>query len=158
MHLDGDLADPKLSRNLLVHQPRCYQAEYFLFTGCQCIETSTRLKNGPFFYTTVTVALECELNRIEKVLFAEWFGQKFDRASLHGSYGHRDIAVSANENDRQMSIRLCKFCLKVEPVDPGQPNVKNEAGGCNIIGRLFRKKSTGEPNASKFKATDCNRL
>jgi hypothetical protein len=42
------------------------------------------LQNCPFFYTTVKVALECELSRIEKVVFAEWFGHKFDRASLHG--------------------------------------------------------------------------
>ena len=134
MHLDGDLADPKLSRNLLVHQSRCHQAEYLLFTGGQCIETSTRLQNCPFFYTSVTVALESELNRFEKVLFAEWFGQKFDRARLHGSYGHRDIAVPADENDRQMSIGLCKFCLKVKPADAGQPNVKNEASGSDTIG------------------------
>jgi hypothetical protein len=92
------------------------------------------LQNGPFFYTTVTVSLKSELNRIDKILFAEWFGQKFDRARLHGSRGHRDIAVSAYENDWQMRIGLCKFCLKVEPADAGQPNVKNEAGRSNIIG------------------------
>jgi hypothetical protein len=92
------------------------------------------LQNGPFFYTTVTVSLKSELNRIDKILFAEWFGQKFDRARLHGSHGHRDIAVSAYENDWQMRIGLCKFCLKVEPADAGQPNVKNEAGRSNIIG------------------------
>jgi hypothetical protein len=105
-----------------------------LFTGGQCIETSTRLQNCPFFYTSVTVALESELNRFENVLFAEWFGQKFDRARLHGSYGHRDIAVPADENDWQMRIGLHKFCLKVKPADAGQPNVKNEAGRSNIIG------------------------
>ena len=34
-----------------------------------------------------------------------------------------------------MSVGLCKFCLKVEPADAGQSNVKNEAGGSNTIGQ-----------------------
>jgi hypothetical protein len=63
------------SRNLLVHQTHCDQAKYLLLTGSQCFETSTRLQNRSFLDTTVTVALESELNRIEKVLFAKWFGQ-----------------------------------------------------------------------------------
>jgi hypothetical protein len=95
------------------------------------------------FFTTVTVALEGKLNRFEKVLFAERFGQKFDRARLHGSYGHRDVAVSADENDRHMSIGLCKFGLKVEPADTRQANVKNEAGGRNIISRRPLLKEIG---------------
>ena len=41
-HLDSDFANPKLSRNLLVH-PTCRdQAEYLLFTGGQCFETASR--------------------------------------------------------------------------------------------------------------------
>jgi hypothetical protein len=95
---------------------------------------STRLQKSHVPGATVTIALESELNRIEKILFAEWFGQEFDRARLHGTYCHRDIAESANENDWQMSIGLCKVRLKVEPADTGQPNVKNEAGGGNTIG------------------------
>ena len=41
MHLDSDFADPKLMRNLLVQQTCRDQAEYLLFTGGQCFETST---------------------------------------------------------------------------------------------------------------------
>jgi hypothetical protein len=42
-----------------------------------------------------------------------------------------------------MRIGPCKFCLKVEPADAGQPNVKNEAGGRNIIGRSPLLKEIG---------------
>jgi hypothetical protein len=58
-----------------------------------CFETRTRLQKSYFPGGTVTIALESEPNRIEKILFAEWFGQEFDRAGLHGTYCHRDIAV-----------------------------------------------------------------
>jgi hypothetical protein len=77
--------------------------------------------------------LERELNRIEKFLFSEWFRQKFDRASLHGTYCNRDIAVPTDENDWQMNIGLCKLRLKIEPTGTGWPHVNNEASGSNTI-------------------------
>ena len=74
MHLGSDFADPKFTRNLLVHQTRRDQAKYLLFTPGQCFETSKRLGNRTFSDATITIALERKLNRIEKILFAEWFG------------------------------------------------------------------------------------
>jgi hypothetical protein len=59
---------------LLVHQSRRDQAQYLLFARRQCFETCTRLQNRTCLDATVTIALERELNRIEKILFAEWFG------------------------------------------------------------------------------------
>jgi hypothetical protein len=44
--------------------------------------------------------LERELNGIEKFLFSEWLRQKLDRASLHGTYCNRDIAVPAGYEER----------------------------------------------------------
>ena len=74
MHLGSDFADPQFTRNLLVHQTRRDQPKSLLFTGGQCLETSARLQNRTFPDATVTIALERELNRIEKILIAEWFG------------------------------------------------------------------------------------
>ena len=74
MHLGGDFGDSEFTGDLLVHQPRRDQAQYLLFTGRQCFETGTRLQNRTFLDATVTIALERELNRIEKILLAEWFG------------------------------------------------------------------------------------
>jgi hypothetical protein len=45
MHLGSDFADPKFARNLLVHQTRRDQADYLLFAGGQCFETTTSLQN-----------------------------------------------------------------------------------------------------------------
>jgi hypothetical protein len=114
MHLDSDFAAPSSAAICFFIRPAVTKPSI----PC-CFETSTRLQKSYFPGATVTIALESELNRIEKILFAEWFGQEFDRAGLHGSYCHRDIAVSANENDGQMSIGLCKVRLKVEPADTG---------------------------------------
>ena len=74
MHFGSDFADPKFTRNLLVHQTCRDQAEHFLFTGGQCFEMSTRLPNRTFPDATVTIALERELNGVEKIPIAEWFG------------------------------------------------------------------------------------
>ena len=73
MHLDRDLANPEFTRNLLVHQTCRDEAEYFPFTRRQCLETNMRLQRRIFTHATVTIALEPELNRIDKILFAEWF-------------------------------------------------------------------------------------
>jgi hypothetical protein len=60
---------------LLVHQTCRDQAKYLLFTAGQCFEMSTRSQNRTFPDATVTIALERELNGIEKILIAEWFGR-----------------------------------------------------------------------------------
>jgi DNA invertase Pin-like site-specific DNA recombinase len=65
--------DPKFARDLLVHQTRRDQAKYLLFTVGQCFEAGTRLENRALSDATVTIALERQLNRVEKILFAEWF-------------------------------------------------------------------------------------
>ena len=74
MHLGGDFADPEFTRNLLVHETCRDQAKYLLFTWGQSCEMSTRLRNRTFSDATITIALERELNGIEKILIAEWFG------------------------------------------------------------------------------------
>jgi hypothetical protein len=55
---------------LLVHQTCRDQAKYLLFTAGQCFEMSTRSQNRTFPDATVTIALERELNGIEKILIA----------------------------------------------------------------------------------------
>ncbi len=42
--------------------------------------------------STLTVAFERELNRVEKILVAERLGQEFDSARLHGAHSHWDIS------------------------------------------------------------------
>jgi hypothetical protein len=80
MHLGRDFGDSEFTGDLLVHQTRRDQAQYLLFTAGQCLEMCTRLQYRTFSDATATIALERELNRIDKILFAEWFGQEFDRA------------------------------------------------------------------------------
>src|SRR5882724_1714554 len=42
------------------------------------------------------------------------FGQEIDRSALHGPHGHRNVAMAAHENDRNMNVRLGRFGLEVE--------------------------------------------
>src|SRR5579863_9006863 len=84
------------------------------------------------------VALERDLNRIEEILVAERLGEKFHRSGLHGAHGHRNIAVSGDENDRNANVGLGELGLEIESADPRQPDIKDEAGGG--IGQLeFQK-------------------
>ena len=63
------------------------------------------------------VGARAELRREDPDPGMVWLGIR--GARLHGTHRHRDIAVSADENDWQMRIGFCKFCLKVEPTDAG---------------------------------------
>jgi hypothetical protein len=48
------------------------------------------------------VASDCLCYGIEQSLFAERFGEKFDRTGFHGLDRHWNIAVTGNEYNRYM--------------------------------------------------------
>ena len=82
MHLGSDFAHPKLGGNLLVHQSGRYQPDDFLLTGGQAIEEGAQFRDGNFSRSTLAVAFERDLNRVEKILIAERLGQEFDGAAF----------------------------------------------------------------------------
>ena len=134
------------------------EADDLLFSRCQRLETGSYFVNGLVLGAAFTVAFERNLNRIEEILIPERLGEEFDRARLHGAHRHRDIAVSADENDGNLDARLGEFGLKVESAQAGQSDIEHQARGRIIEKLVGFRKSAAEPNTSTRKPTDRSRL
>src|SRR6185312_17119139 len=72
---------------------------------------------------------ERSLNRIEQILLPEWFGEKLNRARLHGLDRHRNVRMCCEKDDWNTYLRSFQFVLKVQAANAGESDVKNQATG-----------------------------
>src|ERR1700724_2289483 len=75
------------------------------------------------------ISREAQLDRVQQVLIAERLGQELDRSSLYRLNGHRDIAVSGDEDDRNVNVRRRELSLKIETASARQPDIEHKASG-----------------------------
>ncbi len=54
------------------------------------------------------------VNCSEQIFIAEGLGQKFEGARFHSTRSHWDIAVTSNENNRNLSIAASQFLLQIK--------------------------------------------
>ena len=92
------------------------------------------------------------LNRIQKFLTAERFGEEFNRPGLHGAHGHGNIRVAGNENDRDLNVGFGQFALEFETADVRQPHIQHQAGG--RVRTFAARNSRVDPKVSTRKPTD----
>src|SRR5271155_1749928 len=135
MHFHRDFAYAEFGRDLLVHQARRDEADDLLFTRGQRLEMRADCVNGLVLGAALAVALERDLHRIKEILIPERLGEELYRAGLHGADRHRDIPMSADENDGYLDARLGEFGLKVEAAYAGQSDIEHQTGG-RIIEKL----------------------
>src|ERR1700694_2006155 len=106
MYLDGDLTGTQASGNLFVQPAGDHQRENLSFTRGQRFKPLAQLCNFRLLLTSGAVAFQGNLNRIQQILIAEWFGQEFDRSRLHCPHRHWDITVSADKYERNADVTL----------------------------------------------------
>ncbi len=129
MDFDGDLADPHLPGNLLVHQARGRQRHHFALTLAergvalaQVVAALQRLALG-------AVHGNCRGHRVEEILVPEGLGQEVHRAGLHRPHRHLDIAMPGDEDHRQAHAALVHLALHLQPVGHLQAYVEHHAAG-----------------------------
>ncbi len=54
------------------------------------------------------------LDRIQQILIVKGLRQKLERACFDRSHRHRNVAVTGDENNRNLNIRLGKLLLQIE--------------------------------------------
>src|SRR5271155_2824844 len=135
MDLHGDFAHADLCRDLLIHQTCSDKAYHLLFAR------SERLVKCLVLGTPYAVTVERYLDCVEEVLVAKRLGEKFYCSGLHSAYGHRDVAVTGDENDRNANAGFGEFGLKVEPTYPRQSDIEHEAGG-RVGTDIFSRKTS----------------
>src|SRR5215470_13309380 len=91
------------------------------------MEALLKLPDNSRVPTPLTVSRHPNLDRIEQLLVAERLGQKLDGSRLHRPHAHGDVAVTGDEDDRQMDIGAEEIALEVEPAQAGQPDIEHKA-------------------------------
>src|SRR5690606_5807325 len=74
------------------------------------------------------VLLERLVDAVDQLLIAERFLDEVGRASFHRGDGHRDVAVTGNEDQRCFGVRLEQALLQLEAAHAGHPDVADDAG------------------------------
>jgi hypothetical protein len=72
-----------------------------------------------------TVPSERSLNRIEQILVPEWFGEKLNRARLHGLDRHRNVCMCCEKDDWNTYFPSFQFVLKLQAANAGKSHVKD---------------------------------
>lgn len=60
----------------------------------------------------------------------EGLGEKLHGAGFHGPYGHPDVAIAGDADNRDGDLSSGQFVLQVEPAQFGQVHVEHQAAGC----------------------------
>jgi hypothetical protein len=64
-------------------------------------------------------------NRVDEYIVSQGFCQELDGPRFHRRHGHRYIAVSGDEDDRQVRA-LRELPLELEAVQPGEGDIKQQ--------------------------------
>src|SRR6266852_2984265 len=99
MDLDRGFTGPDLSGNLFIEPAPNDQGKNLSLPGCQRFKAVSQNNNFRLSLSPFTISLQCDLNRIQQILIAERLFEKPDGSRLHGSHGHRNIAVGSDEDN-----------------------------------------------------------
>src|SRR5262249_48568199 len=102
MELDANLADPEFPGDLFGHQAMRHQRHDPLLTRAERVVSGAHIAHRLVVFAPRPILVECFVHRIQKVLAAYRLGQKFDGSGLHGFHGHWDVAVTGDEDDRNV--------------------------------------------------------
>src|SRR6202451_465802 len=128
MSLNRKFAHSLLIRDLLVEKTRNYQLQHFLLARRESIDSRA---NSPYFRRTLpqlTVAGNRFLNGVQQILTANRLRQELIRTFFHGAHRHRDVAMTGNEDNRNLNIGRAQLELKIEAAQPRHPYVENKTG------------------------------
>ena len=127
MHLHGDFGQADFCRHLLIHQARHNKCHYLSFAVGEHGEPSRQFRLPLVGLSSRTIAIKCHANGVQKILFSNRFCKEFDCAGLHRLYGHGNIAVPRDENDRHGDVCVIQFALEIEAAQSGQTHIQYEA-------------------------------
>src|SRR5262249_47331998 len=138
MHLHRGFGDADVVRDLLAEAPACDLDDDLALPGAQRFEALPQRRQVLFILPSCTIARQADLNGIEEVLIAERLGQELDGPSFHRLHRHRDVAVTGDEDDRDLPVCSGELTLEIEAALAGQSDVEYKAVGA--IRRIGPKK------------------
>src|SRR4029453_7117865 len=129
MHFHRGFGDADIVGNLFVEATSRDQDHDFPLAGAERVETLPELTQSPIALATGTIASEAGFDSLEEVLITERLCEELYGTPLHRLYGHRNVAVRRDEDDRQLPVRRGKVALKLKTASPRHSNVEHQASG-----------------------------
>src|SRR6266481_2353597 len=129
MHFYSDLADADVEGDLLVEAASHHQGHHLALPGGKSLEARPQRGDCLFVLEPRAISREAQLDRVQQVLIAEGLGQELDRSSLYRLDGHRDVAVSGDEDDRNVNVCRQELSLKIKTTSTRQPDIEHKASG-----------------------------
>src|SRR5262249_16797212 len=111
MHLYRGFGDADISGDLLAEAAARDLDHDLAFARGQRLEILLERPQISFLLAASTIAGEAHLDGVEEFLVAEWLRQELDGAALHRLHGHRNIAVSGDEDDGEARLRRGQLAL-----------------------------------------------
>ena len=103
------------------------------------------------------IALDGRMDRIEQHLIVERLGEELGRAGLHRTDGHRNVAVPADEDDRNSHTCLSRALPETSsPLMPGSRTSSTRQPGAS--GRFACMNSWAEEKRRASRPTDLRRV
>jgi hypothetical protein len=120
---------PISNRDLFVQTAGHHHGHHLAFAGGERLEARPQGGDCPFVLQPRSISRKAQLNRVQQILIAERLGQELDRSSLYRLDGHRDVAVSGDENDRDVNVCRRELALKIETAPACQLDIEHQASG-----------------------------
>lgn len=126
MNFYRGFSDTEVPRDLLTEAATRDLNHDLSLPGAQQAEAFLQRSERLYFVQPVTVESKSQPDGVEQILVAERLGQKLDSATFHRLHGHRDIAVSCHEDDRDSAVRRRQLPLQVKTASAWQSHVENQ--------------------------------
>ena len=163
MHLHRRFGNADIVGNLFVQATGRDMDHDLTLAGAERFETRPERMQGPIILATGAIASEAGLDRVEEILITERFCEELYGTALHRLYGHRDVAMRRDENDRQLPVRRGKVALKLKAASPRHSNVEDQTSRAVRQGRHSKSRKhkkiagySGRPTATNARPKSRN--
>ena len=103
--------------------------------------------------TAGSVARDGYLDGVNQILITERLGEELHGTGLHRSHGHRDVAITGDEDDRKLHVRAHESFLEVQTALLRKSDVEDEAArrvGPSILQKLRRRGEDPDVQANRL--------
>jgi len=128
MDLYRTLSYAHIGGDLLVQPALCNLREYAELARCQGLDTRSESAQRFIFLASDAIASEPEINCVKEILIAERLGEKLDGTPFHCLHTHRNVAVSSDEDNRELGVCRNKIALEIKSALPRQSDIEDQAG------------------------------
>ena len=114
MDLDRLFCSLQFVGDLFVEHPEYNPFHYFALARCERLIARAQICKLCALLARCPIGINCAPNGVQELLFAEGFGEEFNRTGFHRLNGHRNISVSGKEDDRDLNACFGQFLLQVQ--------------------------------------------